>query len=340
MGRTRGLCVTELSLSLACWDYDRTRPVLDGRVGVNGWRIEATAAPPGELFPLAVGPAPYDVTEMSLSSYLMQRAAGTCAYIALPVFVSRAFRHGAVYVRTDAGIETPTDLEGRLVGVPEYQMTLAVWVRGILADEYGVDVSRLRYRTAGLEKPGRKERLPLDLPAGMDVAAAPEGSWLDDMLVRGEIDAVMAPSPPPSFVAGDARVRRLIADPKRAETDYYRRTGIFPVMHAIGVRESLADAHPGLAAALFRAFAAAKRLAMAENARIAAASANKLTLPWFADEWEATRALMGDDFWPYGLAPNRAALEALCRYSHEQFLSPTRLDPEALFHPETLDLPA
>lgn len=322
------------TLSVACWDYDRTLAVLDGRVGVDGWRVSPTAAPPGELFPLAVGTAPHDVTEMSLSSYLIQLSRGEGAYVAVPVFVSRAFRHGAIYVRADAGIEAPKDLEDRLVGVPEYQMTLAVWVRGILADEYGVDLRRLRTRTAGLARPGRKERLPLELPADMDVAPAPEGSWLDDLLLRGEIDAVIGP-PPPSFIAGDDRVRRLIAEPKEAEIDYFRRTGIFPPMHAIGIRRSLAEAHPGLPAAVFRAFAEAKRLAMAENAAIAIASANKVTLPWFGDEWEATRALMGEDFWPYGVEANRAALEALCRYSHEQHLSARRLDPEELFHPET-----
>jgi len=331
--------MTDHALSLACWDYDRTQAVLDARVGIDGWTVETTTAPPGTLFPLAVGTAPYDVTEMSLASYLVQSSLGEGEYIALPVFVSRAFRHGGIYVRADAGIEKPKDLEGRIVGVPEYQMTAAVWMRGLLADEYGVDVGKLRTRTAGLDAAGRKERLALQLPDDMDVAPAPDGANLNDLLLAGDIDAILAPSPPKAFVAGDARVRRLITDAAAAERDYYARTRLFPVMHAIGIRRSLAEAHPDLAGCVYDAFLAARRLAMDELGAIAGASANKVSLPWFADAHEATRTLMGDDYWPYGFRENESELETLCRYAHAQHLTTRPLNPRDLFHTHTLDRP-
>ena len=326
-------------LTLACWDYDRTRALLEGRVGVAGWRIDAKVQPPEETFPRAVADAPFDVSELSLSSYLMQVSRGEGAYIAIPAFVSRAFHHGAIYVRTKRGIETPKDLEGRLVGVPEYQMTMALWVRGILGDEYGVDFRKIRYRTGGANKPGRKERLALELPEDMDVAPIPEGSTLNELLLAGELDAVIAPTPPDGFTAGDKAVRRLFADPVAEEQAYYAHTGLFPIMHVIGVRRTLADEHPGLAADLFRAFVEARNLAMREHDLTARSSANRMMLPWFADQWEATKDLMGDDFWPYGVAENRAELEAVCRYSHEQNLGRKRLSVEALFASETVELP-
>ena len=326
-------------LTLACWDYDRTRALLEGRVGGAGWRIDAKALPPEKTFPRAVADAPFDVSELSLSSYLMQVSRGEGAYIAIPAFVSRAFHHGAIYVRTKRGIETPKDLEGRLVGVPEYQMTMALWVRGILGDEYGVDFRKIRYRTGGANKPGRKERLALELPEDMDVARIPEGSTLNELLLAGELDAVIAPTPPDGFTAGDKAVRRLFADPAAEEQAYYARTGLFPIMHVIGVRRTLADEHPGLAADLFRAFVEARNLAMREHDLTARSSANRMMLPWFADQWEATKDLMGDDFWPYGVAENRPELEAVCRYSHEQNLGRKRLSVGALFAPETVELP-
>ena len=326
-------------LTLACWDYDRTRALLEGRVGVAGWRIDAKAQPPEETFPHALADAPFDVSELSLSSYLMQVSRGEGAYIAIPAFVSRAFHHGAIYVRTKRGIETPKDLEGRLVGVPEYQMTMALWVRGILGDEYGVDFRKIRYRTGGTNKPGRKERLALELPEDMDVALIPEGSTLNELLLAGELDAVIAPTPPDGFTAGDKAVRRLFTDPAAEEWAYYARTSLFPIMHVIGVRRTLADEHPGLAADLFRAFVEVRNLAMREHDLTARSSANRMMLPWFADQWEATKDLMGEDFWPYGVAENRAELEAICRYSHEQKLGRKRLSVEALFAPETFELP-
>jgi len=331
--------LSKLSLSLACWNYDRCRAVLDGTVEVPGVDLKTTTLPPGKLFPLAVSDAPYDITEMSSSSYLMQLASGESAYHAIPVFVSRAFRHDGVYVRTDRGIETPKDLEGRVIGVPEYQMTMALWARGLLSDEYGVDFRTFKYRTGGTNRAGRKERLPLKLPENMDVSPIDDTRTLNELFLAGELDAIIAPEPPLAFQQGDPIITRLIRDPPAAERAYYAKTGLFPIMHMIGIRKTLIKEHPGLATELHQAFIKARRLTMDDLRATAVASANRLHLPWFSAEWEATVALMGAEYWPYGVAENRKDLETMCRYSFEQYLTPKCLDVNELFADETLELP-
>jgi len=326
------------TLSLACWDYDRVKAVLDGRVTVDGFALKPTVMNPTDIFARAFTEAPFDVSELSLSSYMLQVAKGKCAYVAIPVFLSRAFRHGGIFVRADRGIKTPKHLEGRLVGVPEYQMTMAMWVRGILQDEYGVDFRDIRWRTGGLHHAGRKERLALDLPAAMDVKPIGAADTLDGLLETGGLDAVVAPAPPAAFLAGDGNVKRLFADPVAAERAYYRKTGMFPIMHVLGLRRAIADRHPNLAAAMFRAFVEARDMALRELKAAAEASANRVTLPWFAAEWEATRALMGDGIWTYGVEKNIKELEAACRYSEEQSLAPRWLAVDELFHPATRSL--
>ncbi len=295
--------MADLVLKLACCEYDRTRALLDGRIGIDGWQVKTTSRPTAELFPLAVGQAPYDVTEMSMSSYLMQVSRGQGAFVAVPVFVSRAFRHGDIYVRTASGIREPKDLEGRLLGVPEYQMTLALWVRGMLQDEYGVDVRSIHYRTGGVNITGRKERLPLDLPGDLDVEAIAEGEMLNDWLATGKLDAVMAPEPPACFKS--AGIRRLFENPEKVERDYFARTGLFPIMHVIGIRKSLLAEHPGLGRAVVDAFCKAMTISGDDPAR------------------------------PDGVAENCRELETMIRYSHEQNLTARKLGIEELFAPET-----
>ena len=323
-------------ISLACWDYDRALPILNGRVPVEGFEIEPTIAPPGTLFPLAVGEAPYDVTEFSFASYLIQLSRGECAYIGIPVFLSRAFRHGGIYVRTDSGIETPKDLEGRTVGVPEYAMTLAVWVRGILADQYGVDVAQLKYRTGGLNVAGRVERLKLDLPAAIDVQPLAETQSLNEAMLNGDLDAIIAPAPPRAFAEGDPAVRRLIDPAGPAERDYFRRTGIFPIMHILGIRKDVAAGHPMLARRLYDAFEEGRKMAMARVKAVAEASANRDMSPWYAEAYEQAVSAMGADFWSYGVKGNEAALQAFVQHVHAQHLSERLVSIEELFHPDTL----
>jgi 4,5-dihydroxyphthalate decarboxylase len=323
-------------ISLACWDYDRAMPVLDGRIGVEGFSLRTETAPPGKLFPLAVGDAPYDVSELSFASYVIEVARGTCKYIGIPVYLSRAFRHGAIYVRADSGIETARDLEGRAVGVPEYAMTLAVWVRGILADDFGVDVSALKYRTAGLNEPGRVERLKLDLPPGIDLKPLGTDRTLNEAMLAGELDAIIAPAPPRAFAEGDPAVRRLIDPAGPAERDYFRRTGIFPIMHILGIRKDVAAGHPMLARRLYDAFEEGRKMAMARVKAVAEASANRDMSPWYAEAYEQAVSAMGADFWSYGVKGNEAALQAFVQHVHAQHLSERLVSIEELFHPDTL----
>ena len=324
------------TLTLATWDHDRALPIHDGTIPVPGVTIDATILPTSKLFPIAAQEARFDVTEMSLSTYILQLSQGTTPYTAIPVFLSRAFRHNGFFARQGSGITSPADLAGRVVGVPEYQMTAGLWMRGILQDEYGVDLSSIRWRTGALDEGVRRERLALSLPPGMVVDPIEDGETLQDLLLDGRIDAVLAPKPPAAFLAGDPRIVRLVPDPETAEADYYRRTGFFPIMHIVAVRQSLIDANPGLAMALFDAFLAAKRLAVARLHDVWLGSANRMTLPWMGAGLERTLAVMGDDYWSYGYAANRDELDAICRYSSEQYLAARAVRPEELFHPSVL----
>ena len=326
-------------LSLACWNYDRCEPLIDGRVAIDGVQLQPNVIYPTKIFARAFTESSFDICELSASSYVMQVAQGQCEYAAIPVFVSRAFRHGGFYVRADAGIASPKDLEGRVIGVPEYQMTMALWARGILQDDYGVDCRTFKTRTGGTNKAGRKERLPLVLPDDMDVRPIDDAETLNDLMLAGALDAMISPMTPQAFTDGDSRIRRLFADPTAEERAYFQRSGLFPIMHVIGIRRRLVDANPKLAVDVFKSFVAARRIAMDRLEETATASANRLHLPWVAAEWEATRALMGNDYWPYGVAENAADLEALCRYSYEQHLAPRPLDVGELFVPATVDLP-
>lgn len=319
-------------LSIATWDYDRATPIMDGRVPVEGFDIEPIVEPPGVLFPLAVSSAPHDVSELSFASYLVQSARDESSYIGLPIYLSRAFRHGAIYVRRDAGIDHPKDLEGKRVGVPEYAMTLALWVRGILSDTYGVDVSTLKYRTAGLNAPGRVERLKFDLPNTIDLQFLGKDATLNEAILAGDLDAIIAPAPPQAFVDGDPAVGRLINPPASAERMYFKETGIFPIMHIVGVRRDVADQHPDICIALMDAFGAARELAMARVRDVAEGSANRIMSPWFSDAYEQAVQDMGTDFWSYGIHGNEAALDAICRYAHEQHLTARRLEISEIFH--------
>ncbi|WP_372619762.1 ABC transporter substrate-binding protein [Falsiroseomonas sp.] len=325
------------TLTLACGDYDRTRPILDGRVAVAGARIAPVKLASEQTFPRAVTRAEFDVTELSLSSQMVQVSRGEGEYVALPVFVARAFRHGCIYLRRDAGITAPKQLEGRRVGIPEYGMTMGLWLRGILADEHGVDVNGIAWRTAGTNAAGRKERLPLELPPTMDVRPLPPDATLNAALLDGEIDAILSPTPPAAFAAGDPRVVRLFPDPRAAAEAFHRRTGFFPIMHLMGVRRDVLARAPGIGRALFEAFAAAQRLAEREWDTTLAASSPATLFPFLAEERAAMLALLGPDPWVHGIAANRAELGALCRWSQAQHLARRRLAVEELFDPATLD---
>ncbi len=319
-----------LPITIATGDYDRVRPIIDGRVAVEGCEAACFPIPIEETSYRTFTNAEFDVAEVSLSSFVLARSRGEIPYIGLPVFTSRMFRHSAIYVRADSGIEQPADLKGREVGVPVYAMTAALWVRGLLADEYGVMPSDIRWRTGGLEQPGRYGAFRLDLPPEIAVEPLPPGRSLSAMLAAGDLAALISARAPSCFEAGAGAVRRLFADYRAAEEAYYRKTRLYPIMHLVAVRESLAEAHPWLPASLYKAFLDAKNMAVEALGDVTAPS---VSTPWIAAEVEATWALLGRDIWPYGFADNLRELRAVTRYSYEQGLAVREMDPAELFHP-------
>lgn len=300
---------------------------------IEGCELERITGEPEDLFARALRNEEFDVTELSLSSYLIVLGDRTSPYLAVPAFPSRAFRHSAVYIRTDRGIDRPEDLVGMTLGVPEFQQTAALWVRGILADRHGVSPSAIRWRSGGLEQPGGEERIPIRVREEIDLRPIDASSTLSAMLAEGRLDGLVSPRPPSCFEAGDPQVRRLWPDHRAEERRFYRDTGLFPIMHVVAIRRSLAERHPWLPRNVFRGFADAKRLAIHD---LEQTNFLRVTLPWI--ELDTVRALMGDDYWPYGLAANRPELESAIRWSVEEGLSPRSLDPSELFDAETLKL--
>jgi 4,5-dihydroxyphthalate decarboxylase len=327
-----------IPITLACWDYDRTRALADGVVQPQGIDLTYLNLPVEETFFRMLRHREFDAAEMSLSSYVVHVGAGGLdaddGLVAIPVFPSRAFRHHGIYVRADSHATEPADLAGGIVGVPEYQLTAVVWIRGILADRHHLPVSSVRYRTGGMHEPGRIEKQHLDLPPEIDVDSIPSDRTLVDMLLDGEIDALYAPRTPKPMLDGGREVRYLFTDPRAEEERYAAETGIFPIMHVVVLRRDVYRARPWIARSLYTAFERAKSLT---EARMAEAAANPYMVPWLADELERTRSLLGRDFWPYGLNPNRATLEVFLRYAHEQGLTSRRLEADELFAPETAE---
>lgn len=337
LSKPPGADAAERTVTFASWDHDRLMALHEGRVTVPGVTLKSVIEPTSKLFPLAVGEAPYDITEMSISSYILQVSRGVGEYIAIPAFVSRAFRHSGFFARKGAGIESPSDFAGRRIGVPEYQMTAALWMRGILSDEYGVDAASILWRTGALDAGVRRERLELALPADMQVDPIDEGETLQKLLQDGELDGLLAPKPPQAFLDGDNRFQRLFPDFETSERAYYAKTGFFPIMHLIGIRKSLADANPDLPRALYDACVAARDAAIDRLRKVWLGNANRLSLPWLNASMERTLETLGPDYWSYGFAANYRELEAVCRYSVEQFLAERLVSPEDLFHPSVLE---
>jgi 4,5-dihydroxyphthalate decarboxylase len=322
--------MAKLNLSVAVGDYDRTRALVDGSVQIDGVDPVYMTLSPEEIFFRAFRNAEFDVCELSLSSFTVKTANGDCPYVGVPAFVSRAFRHTSIYVRTDR-IRKPEDLKGRKVGVPEYQLTANVWARAILEDDHGVKPADIHWIRAGIEEPGRPEKITLELPPDVRLENGPEGSTISQLLADGAIDGFIAPRPP---TVPHPHIGWLFPDPTAAAKDYFRRTRIFPIMHLTGVRRELAERHPWLPAAVFKAFDQAKASGLA---RLSDTSATKVTLPFVEEQLKATRELMGEDYWSYGVAPNRTVLETFLRHHHTQGLSPRLVSVDELFHPSTYE---
>jgi 4,5-dihydroxyphthalate decarboxylase len=326
--------MSKLRLSIAIGDYDRNRPLIDGAAPIDGVDPVIMTLTPEEMFFRAMRHEAFDVCELSLSSFVLRTARGDCPYVGIPAFLSRAFRHTSMIARTDRGIEKPEDLKGKRVGIPEWQLTANVWARALLEEDYGVKMSDIRWVRGGLEEAGRKEKVTLAPPAGVTIEDIGPDQTLNAMLMAGEIDAFMGPRAPSSFTPSNPQLRWVIADPTRAAMEYYQRTKIFPIMHIVGLRRSIADAHPWLPMALLKAFERSKQLALAS---LADTSATKVTLPFIEEQLRGTHAFMGDDYWSYGVPANRHVLESFVRHHHAQGISSRVVEVDELFHPGTLE---
>ena len=322
--------MARLPLSFSCWDYDRVRAVQDGRVEAQGIDLTFLSNSPEVTFFRMLKWREFDVAEMSLSSYVLSLFADEPPFVAIPVFPSRIFRHGSIYLGAGSSAAQPRELAGGTVGVPEYQITASVWIRGILSEHHGLPVDAVAYRTGGLHEAGRHEKVRLDLPPNLDVRPVGAHDTLDEMLATGRLDALYSARAPRSFASG--KVRRLFPDPRTAEQAYFSATGVFPIMHTVVIRREVYERHRWVARSLLDALTTARDLVYPQLHEVTALQS---MLPWSVPEAESTVSLMGADFWPYGIEPNRTALETFLRYSHEQGLAKRVLAPENLFVPET-----
>lgn len=325
--------MAKLNLSVAMGDYDRTRALLDGTVQIDGVDPVYMTLSPEEIFFRAFRNVEFDISELSLSSYLVKASKGESPYVAIPVFLSRAFRHTSIYVRKDR-IKRPEDLKGCRIGIPEYQLTAIVWARSILQNDYGVAPEDVTWVRGGIDEPGRPEKIKLQLPPGVRMESAPQDRTISDMLDKGEIDGFIAPRPPSGAAARNPKVGWLFDDPTATAKEYYQRIGVFPIMHVVGVRKELAALHPWLPGAVMKAFEQSKKAALD---KLADTSATKVTLPFVEEQLKAARDLMGSDYWSYGVEPARKTLETFVQAHHAQGLSPRQLSVDELFHPATYE---
>lgn len=323
-----------LSLSFACPPYDRILPLAHGKVAAEGINLNYLSLEVEEVFWRQIRHEEFDVSESSLSSYVMLRSRGDDRFIAIPVFTSRVFRHSCVFINTHKGIKDPQDLKGKIVGLPEYQITAVTWLRGIFQDEYQVFPKDIMWRSGGEEMPGRVEKIKLRLPPEINLEPIPPDKTLSQMLEDGELDAMFTARAPSSFTRGSPNVARLFKNARDVEEAYFKKTGIFPIMHTVIMKREVYRKNPWVAMNLYKAFCQAKEIAIRNCNQIAALY---ITLPWVGAELERTKKVMGEDWWPYGLSQNRKTLETFLRYHYEQGLSEKQMTVEDLFAPETLD---
>ena len=323
--------MAKLKLTLACWDYDRTRALIDGRVKPEGIDLDIKVLRPRQIFPRMLEDKEFEVSELSLGSYVSLIGRGESPFVALPVALSKMFRHSCIYVRTDAGIRTPQDLRGKRVGTTQLGSTAAIFMNGMLQHEYGVKVEDIHWFIGGLTTPTQRPLIPLKLPDKVKVEFLPAEQTLERMLERGDLDALLAIFIPSIFEKGSPRIARLFPNYYDVEQDYYRRTGIFPIMHTVVLRDDVHREHQWAARSIYRAFCEARNLAV--NG-LYDTDALRLSLPWLIHHIEDTWQVLGKDFWAYGLDPNRPALKAIGEYVYEQGLSPRVVTPEELFAPD------
>lgn len=325
--------MADLPITVVSGDYDRIQAVKTGAAGITGCDVTYINLTPPETFHRLFEDQEFDVAEMSFSTYLLARSRFDWPYTAVPVFLSRVFPHCSIYIRTDRGIEMPEDLKGRRIGIPNYHFTRGLCVRGMLADEYAVTPGDIHWLTGGVDAPGGLAYMAVAPPAGVQVDGIGTGETLGAMLAAGEIDAIITYRDPEVFTAGAPDIARLFPDFRTPERAYFAKTGIFPIMHLVGIRDSLLANHPWLAEAVVAAFETAKTASMP---RLRDLDALSVALPWLVAETEDTIALMGEDFWPYGVEKNLKTIAAQTRWSFEQGISDHQFSPEELFAPKPL----
>ena len=329
----------ELELKIGCADYEHVRPLLDGTVTIEGAAAQfETARIVTEVFERMIRRREFDVAELGLTYFLRTLDLEEPPFLAIPVFPNRCFRHSAIYVNRASGIARPQDLAGKTVGeFAVYGHDAGVWPKGILADEYGVKPDQCRWVVGGLDWPlAPIDFIPRLHPAGVTVTEAAAGTDLGRMLEAGEIDALISADVPKCVLDGSPKVGRLFPDYEVAERDYYRRTGIFPIMHTLVIRRSLVAERPGLAQAVYRGFQEAKKIVAKRYREGLTFNNMTVMVPWLSRLLEENTRLLGDDWWPYGVEANRAAINTFLRYHFEQGLSERRLTCEDIFAPELL----
>jgi 4,5-dihydroxyphthalate decarboxylase len=319
--------MADRKLTLAINDYDHVRDLVTGRVRAEGIDLTCLTLSVEEIFYRFTAFREWDVSELSLAKYTSLVGSGDRSLQAIPVFPSRVFRHAAFYVRDDGSVRRPADLAGRRVGVPEWIQTAGVYARGVLVHQYGVALSDVGWVQGGVNQPGREELVAPTLPPGVSIEAVTDRT-LQDMLVEGDLDAIISARPPQRFLDCDRQIRRLFDDPRAVEEAHYRETGIFPIMHTVAIRSEVLDADPWVAGNLLTAFTAAKDRSLE---RLRDVNASRFPVPWSHELGGRASALLGADSWPYGIEANRPTLEAFLRWAHEQGVSARALTPEDLF---------
>lgn len=332
---------TRLKLKIAGYDYDRVKALIDGDVEIENCAITFEISSIGEMNThIFNGPQTRAVTEIGLHPFMLAYDNdGFRDYTLIPVFPLRVFRHKSIYIRTDRGIETPEDLRGKKIATPGYSSSSLTWIRGIVQDEYGVTPKDVHWVISASDStakasggPSKQENV---IPNGLSVITGPAGKDESDLLESGEVDALFHAAEPRAYTEGHPKVARLFPDSRRTEQAYYSKTGIFPIMHAVAIKKAVLEKNPWLIEAVFNAYSQAKQ---STYDYLNKSAWYKTTLPWVSQELEATRALMGKNFWTYGIDSNRKTLETFFRYSYEQGLCSRTLSIEELFHSSSLHL--
>jgi 4,5-dihydroxyphthalate decarboxylase len=325
--------VDKLFLTVGCGDYDRTHALQTGAVEAEGIKLNYIPLQSEEVFWRMGHHREFDASEMSLSNHITMVSRGNSPFVGVPVFPSRFFRHSSIFFNVDSGIKEPKDFKGKQIGAPEYAITAAVWIRGMLHDDFGVRTQDVKWFIGGQEDPGRKERLKLQLPPDIQVQSIPEDKTLNGMLESGELDGLISARIPSCFAKGSPKIRRLFPNYKDVEIDYYKRTKIFPIMHVLVIRREVYERNPWVARSLYKAFCEAKERAI-QTMHIS--NSHACTLPWLSWEREQLKEIFGPDWWPYGIESNRHVIETLIRYMGEQGLLSKPVSVEDIFAPNML----